>query len=337
MLPDLTNQCKLFLERNLEVDNVCIIIDQSITYDEYELTKKCLEFISPRARIVFGNESFLSLSQAALSKIIDCDNLYVESESWLFKECLRWAHHHETMNMLQNVSLECTEMMPADENRIRNILGDIVFKIRYLLMDPLEFAREVGGQSILQDSEKSLLYYHILTGELLPAGSVFKQTNRVNICSRFTSTGSAQQWWSCNGPTDAISFSIDADIDLVGVVLYGGKSPCQHDVNAEICLVGDSLDVLTKLASVDYVINSDGSTSPWAVYFASPVPLLSRLLYTILVTMKGPLTHYGTFGKETVTSCGVTFSFSSSPKSTNGTNVKSGQIPQLVFMKKNGS
>ena len=223
-LPDLTTSCKTFLEQNLNMENVCTIIDQSIFYDEEELTEKCLRYIGPRAQTVFGQESFLNLSQAAVAKIAQHDYLYMESESTLYRACLQWSRHN---CMLANSNRE------PDEKELREMLADVIHHIRFPNMDAIEFAKEVGKGQVLTHEEKSLLYYYILMHENPHSDTslMFDCGKRVQICSRFPSNGSAQQWWSCNGPTDSVTFQTDREIELIGVALYGGKERSHHELH----------------------------------------------------------------------------------------------------------
>lgn len=325
MLPQLSAACMSFLEQNLNMENVCSILDQGLLYDELELTNKCLQFIAPNAQSILQTESFLSLSKAAVIKIAQHDYLYLDSEAILYQACIRWARAklQESRDPRQD----------ATDAEIRQTLGEIVHRIRFPNMKAAEFARDVGRERILTDAEKSTLYYYILTQEL-PDDKTrleFDQGLRVQICSRFISIGSALQWWSCNGPTDALSFQTDNEIQLIGIALYGGKEKANHDVMIEIrdSTVETSNEPLVRINS--FTFESDGGTTPSAFYLPSVITIKSDHLYTIMVTMKGPLTHYGTTGKDKVTSAGITFQFFSSNKSTNGTNVKSGQIPHFIF------
>lgn len=325
MLTQLSFSCMTFLEENLNLENVCAILDQSLLYDEAELTDKCLCFIGPNAQSIFNQESFLHLSPEAIARIAQNDYLYLDSETLLYNACICWAKERlrQSGQFLQE---------PTDGD-LRETLGSIIYRIRFPSMEAVEFAKVVGRHQVLSHEEKSALYFYILTHELPTEKHPleFDQGMRVQICSRFPSIGSAQQWWSCNGPTDAISFQTDCEIQVIGMALYGGKEKAKHDVSIEVRdSTGEiSSEPLTKM--VGYKLESDGGMTPCAIYLPVPVILKADRLYTILVTMKGPLTHYGTNGRDKLSCTGVNFQFFSSNKSTNGTNVKSGQMPHIIF------
>lgn len=315
-----------FYEENLNLENVCTVLDQSLLYNEVELTDKCLQFIGLNAQSILHRESFLRLSPAAVARIAQNDYLCLDSETLLYKACVRWAK--ERLQQKRRFFREPTD------GEVREMLGSIIYRIRFPRMEAGEFATVVGRQQVLSHEEKSTLYYYILTNELPDENCLleFDCGMRVQICSRFPSIGSAQQWWSCSGgPTDAISFQTDCDIQIIGMALYGGREKAKHDVG--IVIRDGTKEILSepllKMAGIN--LESDGSTTPCPIYFRVPVVTRAGRLYTILVTMKGPLTHYGSSGQDKLSCGGINFQFFSSNKSTNGTNVKNGQIPHIIF------
>jgi BTB/POZ domain-containing protein 3/6 len=315
VLPKLSAQCNDFLAKNLHLESVCTILEQSIFYYEPELTHKCLHFMAPVVKDVFATDEFLTMSQPALKALARNDLLFCESEVIVYDACLRWAEAQ-----CQSKCLECSE-----EN-LRAVLGDVIYHIRFPTMQDVEFARVVGKSNILTANEKSDIYYYLLTRD--GTSIQFDCKPRVTICSRFSMLGTAQQWWSCNGPTDAFSFQADKDLDVIGLTVYGAKEKATHTVSIE---VRDSAEhVLAKTGAV--TVESDGSPSPIPIYLPSSAVINAGQTYTVMVTMRGALTHYGSGGQEVVAGSGVTLKFFTSSKSTNGTNTKSGQIPHLVFL-----
>jgi len=63
ILPALTQLCTKFLEDNLDVDNVCIIYEQCLQFDEAPILDICRLFIETRTEEVFASESFKDLSR----------------------------------------------------------------------------------------------------------------------------------------------------------------------------------------------------------------------------------------------------------------------------------
>lgn len=76
IVPLLTEQCLLFLEENLDVDNVCLIYEQSKLYDEIALMEKCKSYIETRTEDVLNSVSFLNLSGQCFT-LIRSDHYYL--------------------------------------------------------------------------------------------------------------------------------------------------------------------------------------------------------------------------------------------------------------------
>ena len=320
MLYPLAERCMNFLQDTISVDTVCIILNHSILYDEMDLTDKCIQYIAPRCGLLMNSPSFLNLSPAAISRILRCDILYVDSECDILVAMLRWA---TTRALKQD--------RPVTDDELRAQLSDNLHQIRFLSMKPELFARIVGDLGILTDTEKSMMYHQMLTGKrsehLSQIG--FNVFPRMQKCVRYRCLGRNAGWWTCNGPGDAISFTVNRPVSLLGVSVFGGREPAKHLVNLELWLNPDTL-----LKQVEHTLHSDGTESPFPIYIGDDgVDLTPSTSYTILVIMKGPIAYYGQGGDaEPVSVMDVTFTFSRSEKSGNGTNVKSGQIPELLFL-----
>jgi len=68
------------------------------------------------------------------------------------------------------------------------------------------------------------------------------------------------------------------------------------------------------------------------VFFNSPVALKANHWYMVKVCITGPSSDAGGDGKESVTGTdGVKFLFKESKTSNNGTTVKSGQLPGIIY------
>ena len=67
MLPALTAHCTLFLEENLHPDNVCVVYEQLILYEETAVLDKCRSFIETRTDDILTSSAFVDLSREHLS------------------------------------------------------------------------------------------------------------------------------------------------------------------------------------------------------------------------------------------------------------------------------
>eukprot|EP00096_Caligus_rogercresseyi_P011835 TRINITY_DN4795_c0_g1_i4.p1 TRINITY_DN4795_c0_g1~~TRINITY_DN4795_c0_g1_i4.p1 ORF type:complete len:629 (-),score=167.77 TRINITY_DN4795_c0_g1_i4:651-2537(-) len=79
-----------YLESNLNEKNVCYIYDTASLYDLRTLSAACLAFLDQKASNVILDESFTTLSPAALKNIISRDS-FCAAEVDIFKAIVRWA------------------------------------------------------------------------------------------------------------------------------------------------------------------------------------------------------------------------------------------------------
>ena len=324
-----------FLRYNLNPESVCTILDLSLFFDEITLTKWCLDFIGLNWELICQQEDFLSLSSAAVSKIVEYDNLCLDSEATLYEACVQWAKHQ--IRKSRAADHHPDESEPCDDE-IRQTLGDIIHRIRFPNMDAFEFACVVGKRRVLSRKEKLELYHHFLTRGELPndhSGRLrFDRGPRSRICSRFSEPGYSEATWPCGGcMTDSISFTTDFDVEMLGVILYGAEMKAVHDVNIEVIRVDNNENFCERLTrTIGYKLASDGTDDTKnAIYFQNSAVVKANQLYTISVAMEGPLTYSGIGGERTVSCDGVTFRFYSSNRSTNGTSEQIGQIPHIIF------
>lgn len=77
MVPKLADMCVQFLEDSLSPDNVGVIYEQSLFYDEKDLVKKCSCFIETRTEDIFKSSGILEVSRSTLSKILEFEILTI--------------------------------------------------------------------------------------------------------------------------------------------------------------------------------------------------------------------------------------------------------------------
>ncbi len=86
------------------------------------------------------------------------------------------------------------------------------------------------------------------------------------------------------------------------------------------------------LAETDEVVYECGARQRYPLLFSQPVTLQANRWYLAWARVNGPSSDCGSGGQGAVTTEDqVTFTFKSSKKSNNGTDVNAGQIPQILF------
>ncbi|XP_052782999.1 BTB/POZ domain-containing protein 6-like, partial [Mya arenaria] len=140
----LVNLCKTFLRKNIAVDNVCIILEQALMFEETNLIQLCLSFISKNVNRVFYSDTFLSMSSEALKLVLEKlqETTKLPAEQ-VYAFCKRWAEH-----ACYTLKKEMTDQA------LRQTLGDLIFLVDFESMTFESFMDNVGQDNILSDEEK---------------------------------------------------------------------------------------------------------------------------------------------------------------------------------------
>jgi len=339
-LPKLIGECQRVLQTNISTDNVCVILDQAIIFEEQNLFNKTIDFVGRNAHAVILTDAFAVLSREGLLRIVSYDNLQVE-EAILYRACLRWA--------LVQLSLGRKNIENVTDEAVRKTIGDILYRIRFPTMTLTEFAASGGQGDVLTCSEKSSIYHYIATTHDVIA-TIDDVSNSLKFdrkyrhieryATRFTSTVS--QKWGCNGQPDAIQFSSNHAVRLTAIGTYGISAP--HDTIAlKVDVTRHPSDVWiggTGSYTANYSnLTNDGETL--RIPLDVDIEIKPDILYTIKLSPAMNRGYricyraYGTGGQALVSSPtqNVLFQFRNSaiPEGTS-TTVGGGQIPLLYYI-----
>lgn len=150
MISELTERCLEYFKNKLSAANVCIILTQSILFDEEELAKRCLELIDEYAAEVFVSEDFLNLEQKTLNLLLDRDTLRID-EKKVF----------DAVNLWSEFQCRKKEIVPNPENK-REVLGKALYLVRMSLLSPEEFTTGPLASDIVnaEESVEILANFH---------------------------------------------------------------------------------------------------------------------------------------------------------------------------------
>ncbi|XP_046570860.1 BTB/POZ domain-containing protein 6-like [Haliotis rubra] len=142
----LLTKCVDFVKDMMSVDNVCPLFEQAHFFGEKQLYKSCLSFIHQKGMAVLQTTGFIQLSRAYVFDVISSDSLACE-ESFVFEAMLRWAE------------AECKRQhKPVHDSNLRDILGELLFQIRFSLLNMWYYSSKVSTRKILTDAEKLFLF-----------------------------------------------------------------------------------------------------------------------------------------------------------------------------------
>src|SRR6218665_1783979 len=201
MLPKLVREWEKCLSEGLNVSNVIQVLEQTSLFIDNELMSKCLQLIDNNAKVVLTESEILSASKQTMETILNMDKLSVK-EIVVYETCVAWAKHQlQSQRSTENTTDEI----------IREILEDLLYKIRFPKMEVTEFAEISEGKSILTAEEKTSIYYFLTTKTKL-TGFMFSTEGRLGEAlwteRAVTCVGLIEGWYQKPG-LDAINFTTD--------------------------------------------------------------------------------------------------------------------------------
>ena len=328
ILPSLADECIEFLQRNLDPTNVFCVLSHAQQYDEKNVVDRCWEMIDRKTEEVVKSEGFTTIERSLLEAVVKRDSVTIE-EVELFKAVDLWA------------TKECERQGLAKDGSVkRRILGkQIVQALRFPAMEEKEFASVVLDCNILTKEEVCDLMKNFNGVLTTPVG--FPEDRRGGSylsCCRFQlflRKGRFADGWpyDCTS-NDCISFSVDKDVMLHGIRLFGSKNK-EYAVSMEVKDLQnkETLYVLEEetFSSVPLAYK-DEKIDGFDVLFG-PLVLRKDNDYVVKADINGPDSAFGTKGDDVVQCHGVTFNFANyrSKRIYNETSVACGQFAEFFF------
>ena len=328
MVPSLADKCTEYLQDNLDSSNVFSILPSALKYEEKNLVDQCWKVIDKQTEEAVKSDGFATIERSLLEAVVIRGTLKIE-EIELFKAVNLWA------------TKQCEKQgLAADGATKRRILGEDVFKaIRFPTMKQEDFAFVVLDSDILRKKEIVCLVKCLNSASRIPVG--FPETKRSGFvadfqrCCRFGSLSSKVSRYN-NSRWDGICFSVDKDIELRGVCLFGSENNT-YRVDLTIVntmnhtrLVFKTGHFISKLLRCDKY-----SYQGFEILFDEKVNLKKNTRYSLFADISGPDSLCGNDGVSSVKCGHVTFRFYESCYTSweddyyNFTCVKYGQIPEF--------
>jgi hypothetical protein len=316
---DLIKKCTDFLEKNMTINTVFQILNISHKNNIHELKSKCLHFLDLHIESILSSQiadfSFCEMSLEILLEIIQRDSMCIHEEL-LFKAISSWTTQ-------------------VDEGELPNTWKHITPHVRFGRMSTDFFLSNVVKKSIIDDALSLRVMVHLSTVEegldTQHARERAAMTKNDVLVHRFPHHSEDCTWEideSLDG--DRISFTVNKDIKLRGVLLFG-KS--EANIIFGIKVYSDTGNTLTLCSKTD-VKQKCQTPSSVPVILPTPLSLKTDTVYTVAMKATGGPTAYGKAGLSMVSLalgrdevlCVKFFD-----SGCGNTNVQTGQIEGLIF------
>ena len=325
MVPSLADKCAEYLHDDLDPSNVFSILSCAQKYELKNLLKRCWKVIDQRTEEAVKSDGFGTIERSLLEAVVVRDALTIE-EIELFKAVDLWA------------TKECERQGLTEDSSVkRRVLGDQIVKgIRFPTMELEDFASVVLDSDILTKEE--IVSIVKCLGSVPKSSVGFLETKRSGMsvdihvrCCRFGSVNASNSW-KYRGSRDAIKFSADKDIVLQGLRLFGSENNT-YSVELKITDAMTGVVLVSKTGQFSSGLlecktcNYDG----FELLFDSKVSLKKTITYEIIAKISGSPSPRGVECLTSVQCSGVTFTFTKSEHSSNGTGPNHGQFSELLF------
>ena len=319
LISSLAEKCCEILEASIKPENVFAVLEQAVHFDEKELEEKSWNIVSKKTQECLNSEAFCDIGLHTLNALLKKESLAV-TEVELFKAVLKWT---DSECARQGINIE------EDKTVRRRVLGDSVYEIRFPAMSHEDIIKDVCMTGILTDTEAICILRKVVGSDV--AGLKWKKRGQRRPApllsfNRFDSANvnaNSTLGWFYNGHTsNALTLTVNKAVLFHGVRLFGNTDGSQYEVN---------FTIKDQTVTGTYTSQEDGDGVPgYDVMLRNPISLLPDEEITIIATIKGPNSYWGSQGKSSVKIDDTVVTFKNPPLG-HKTSRKKGQFYKVIL------
>lgn len=137
--------CGQYLKSHLQPENVCMVFESAIYFDDMELYESCMKTIERNYCKVLTSDSFMDSSHDVIKHLLSA-KIRNRDEFSMFEACMQWAKKSFERKNKINSSLACDW---------RRELGDCFDLIQFTSMTPLQFMKCEINYPIFNSDEQN--------------------------------------------------------------------------------------------------------------------------------------------------------------------------------------
>ena len=166
---NLNKFCVDYLSNNLDKVNASLILDKAVLHGEKNLVDKVLGYLGSLGETAIQCLHDHTLSKETMTVILSYDHWAVK-EVDVFSLCDNWASE-----VCQKKGID------ASSSSKREILGVLLYKIRFPLMSPLDFTTAVSQSGILTLEEEVSVLRYLCGSNVKPLQFLCRDRNALTI------------------------------------------------------------------------------------------------------------------------------------------------------------
>ena len=289
IVPSLAEKCVEFLETHLAAENVFVVLEQALKFEEEKLEKKCWDMIDMETSEAVVSDAFTDISQSTLVEFLKRESLNVK-EVDLFKAVVKWSE------------AECLKQeKETNGTNKRAATGNAIYQIRFASMTLDELAQNVSPSGLLT-AEEIILFYEKLGG-VERTSEIWNMTKReakeeiLLRCCRYDDHV-FRSWISHSTTNNELCMSFSKSVKFHGVRLLGYEGK-EYDVKLEILSQSIEMKFLAQKNIRD--------VAGFDVMLLQPVKIQANVIVPIKVTMTSAcVSRIGSRENRTAETNGIT-------------------------------
>ncbi|XP_023213760.1 uncharacterized protein LOC111616598 [Centruroides sculpturatus] len=187
-LDDLRKKCRLFIIRQIKLDNVCSIHDFAREIDDLIIIYYCWVAFNQYGGRLFTTDDFMCCKIATIDRLLSRAIYESVSELRLLQAVYQWSKHEVKRKLGAYCFLSMNE--ESKRNAIRCVMKPFIGKVRFLAMNEEELRYYVYTVNLLHEIEKIHIWHAFKYGNYSYYPSYFsrerKTRSRINYCNLFS-------------------------------------------------------------------------------------------------------------------------------------------------------
>ena len=203
MLRNIKDECSHYLQSSLDEECACFVLQTAHDLHLDHLQTNALKFILNNGKPCLESKSFLRFSPDCLRLVIESNDLPCKEEI-IYQQIIEWSTNR------------CRDqrLIVNDEN-IRQVLGDLLYLVRFPIMERKYFTEKVSKKSLLS-SDEIINVYQSLDDEAIALFPTKRRHTEPIVCLRFDTDTDNSGGCTIN----CLDFSTNSDCIMLGINVF---------------------------------------------------------------------------------------------------------------------